>query len=219
MKIYAHVFSSFSDIFCKGKYCRDTSTIQLGCICSDSENVSTVSILYCILYRTVYTLHNVHEKFTLEYRCGLIFGWKHGNHGLIRLFSFLWHAESSGVLDKGVQLVLPPLHLGHRALGGPNMLHCCQDTAKIFFANPALLEDPGKDFPQISIIIPLIQEKYRIAYYGVRTLFFFFGGGGFLGRGILGENLHKKNESSIKYFFLIMQLFRHFLLNVRRGLA
>ena len=117
MKIYAHVCSSFSDIFCKGKYCRDTSTIQLGCICSDSENVSTVSILYCILYKTVYTLHNVHEKFTLEYRCGLIFGWKHGNHGLIRLFSFLWHAESSGVLDKGVQLVLPPLHLGHRALG------------------------------------------------------------------------------------------------------
>ena len=92
---------------------------------------------------------------------GLIFGWMHGNHGLIRLLSFLWHAESSGVLDKGVQLVLPPLHLGHRALGGPNMLHCCQDTAKIFFANPALLEDPGKDFPQISIIIPLIQEKYR----------------------------------------------------------
>ena len=189
MKIYAHVCSSFSDIFCKGKYCRDTSTIQLGCICSDSENVSTVSILYCILYKTVYTMYmkSLHSN-----TGGLIFGWMHGNHGLIRLLSFLWHAESSGVLDKGVQLVLPPLHLGHRALGGPNMLHCCQVTAKIFFANPALLPDPGKDFSQISIIIPLIQEKFRIAYYGVRT-FFFFGGGGFLGRGILGENLHKKN--------------------------
>ena len=143
MKIYAHVFSSFSDIFCKGKYCRDTSTIQLGCICSDSENVSTVSILYCPLYKTVYTMYmkSLHSN-----TGGLIFGWMHGNHGLIRLLSFLWHAESSGVLDKGVQLVLPPLHLGHRALGGPNMLHCCQVTAKIFLPILHCCQIPVKIF-------------------------------------------------------------------------